>query len=141
MLGKAYAAIIADILPLITPSSLLSFTRCPLSPLHLTPPTSSKRLCTAPNLNRGSTGDSHQLRPPQQQRDLRAASSSRNLGGVTCAFVSIGSPIMRLYLCLASTGLSRVRSRCPSPKVSSLSLSAYVSRCLRAHHWNSNLNL
>jgi hypothetical protein len=122
------------------PPFSVSFTQCPPCPSPATPPTHARRLCTAPNplrLNRNTSGQRHlHSWPPQQQRDLPAASSSRSLRGATCAFVSTGRPIMRLYLCLASAGPSKARSSCPSPKVSSLSLSVWVSLIyLRANLW------
>ena len=109
-----------------------SFTPCPPSPSPATQSTLSRRLCTVPTpsfVKQDST--EHARHHPQSLRQHHhhlAASSSRSPRGVACASVSTGRAIIRLYPCSASADPSRVRSSCPSPKVSSLSPSACVSR-------------
>ena len=114
------------------PPFSVSFTRCPPRPSPATPPTLSRRPCTAQSplrSNRSTPGQRHHHSwPPQQQRGHPAVSSSKNLKGVTCACVSTGRPIMRPCLCLASADPSRARFSCQNPKASSLSPSAWVSR-------------
>jgi hypothetical protein len=108
------------------------FTRCPPSPSPATPSTPSKLLCTVPIpsfAKRAFTKHApHRPQSLHRRRDHLAGSSSRNPRVVTCACVSTDKQIMRLYLCLASADPSRAGLNCPSPKVSSLSLSVCVSR-------------
>lgn len=126
-----------------------SFTRCPPSPSPATQSTVSSRLCTVPTPSFARRASTERARhhPQSWQRHCAhlAANSSKSPRGVTCACVSIGREITRLYPCSASADPSRARSSCPSPKVSSLSPSACVSRRfslnLRAHPWNLNLKL
>ena len=109
-----------------------SFTRCPPSPSPATQSTVFRRRCTVPtpsSATRASTKHArHHPQSWQRHRGHLAASSSKSPRGVTCACVSIGRTITRLYPCSASADPSRARSSCPSPKVSSLSPSACVSR-------------
>lgn len=109
-----------------------SFTPCQPCPSPATQSTLSRRLCTVPtpsSVKQDST--EHARHHPQSSRQHHrhlAASSSRSPRGVACVCVSTGRVITRLYPCSASADPSRVWSSFPSPKVSSLSPSACVSR-------------